>query len=270
MARGLLLVRTPLMRFLMLFALLLFASPDAADAQEFAVEGVIVPGNHTRLDTVHGAVHVWTPEGYNAETAILIVYIHGYFVEVDDAWWAHGLPEQFGAAGINALFVVPESPSGSYDRVRWESITDLELTIEGMITDKLPKGKRVAIGHSGAYRTLSNWLTDPNLDTVVMLDAGYGPHEPFIDWGRKGGNHRLISVSTMTTWWGNAVHRALGSRTIDDFATLGPKQLESLGRERLIHFHAPGLDHWQVVTCGLSATLRMLRASKLAPLASPL
>ncbi|MEO8699039.1 MAG: hypothetical protein ABI867_03315 [Kofleriaceae bacterium] len=255
------------MRSLLLLFALVFASQDAsAEAhQEFAVEGVIVPGNHTRLDTVHGAVHVWVPEGYNAETATLVVYIHGYFVEVDDAWWAHGLPEQFGAAGINALFVVPESPSGSYDRVRWESITDLALTIEDSIGEKMPKGRRVVIGHSGAYRTMANWLSDPNLDMVVMLDAGYGPHEPFIEWARKERNHRLISLSTMTTYWGNAVHRALGSRVIDDFSTLGPRTLESLSRERLVHVHAPGLDHWQVVTVGLNVTLQMLRAVKLAP-----
>jgi hypothetical protein len=66
---------------------------------------MIVPGQHVRIDTPSGAVHVWWPDGYDAATAVTIVYVHGYWVDVDDAWLQHGLPEQFGAAAVNALFL---------------------------------------------------------------------------------------------------------------------------------------------------------------------
>src|SRR5512139_3968883 len=64
-------------------------------------EGIML-GDHTRLETPRGPVHVWTPRGYSAETAMTVVYVHGYQIDVDEAWWGHGLPEQFGHASINA------------------------------------------------------------------------------------------------------------------------------------------------------------------------
>jgi hypothetical protein len=154
MAWELLPSRSPPMRYptLLAFVVLAMATPDA-DAREhtseFAVEGAIIPGNHQRLDTPHGVVHVWAPEGYRAETASLIVYVHGYFVDVDDAWWAHGLPEQFGASSINALFVAVEAPSSGYESVQWCSITELVDTIKAAVSVPMPKGQVVAIGHSG-------------------------------------------------------------------------------------------------------------------------
>src|SRR5689334_20454204 len=171
------------------FAVLVGAVSDARgeafEEGNYAVEGVIVPGTHLRLDTPNGAVHVWVPEGYKPETATLVVYVHGYYVDVDDAWWAHGLPEQFGASSINALFVAVEAPANGYESVQWCSISELVDTIRGAIAEGMPKGQVIAIGHSGAYRTLDQWLPDPILDTVVMLDAGYGDREPWLAWMKK-------------------------------------------------------------------------------------
>ena len=77
----------------------------------------IVPGEHVRLDTPSGPVHLWWPEGYDAATAVTIVYVHGYWVDVDDAWLQYGLSEQFGVAAVNALFVAPEAPVTKWDDV---------------------------------------------------------------------------------------------------------------------------------------------------------
>src|SRR5215212_11443104 len=71
-------------------------------------EGIMI-GDHARLETSRGPVHVWTPRGYAPETAITIVYVHGYQIDVDEAWWGHGLPEQFGFASINAMFIACEA-----------------------------------------------------------------------------------------------------------------------------------------------------------------
>jgi hypothetical protein len=60
---------------------------------------------HQRFLTHHGAIHVWTPEGYDADTAALLVYVHGYFANVDDAWRAYRLGDQFAESGVNAMFV---------------------------------------------------------------------------------------------------------------------------------------------------------------------
>lgn len=251
------------MRYLTLLALCAFgAAPSHAevndDSRQYAVEGVIVPGNHTRLDTPHGVVHVWAPEGYRAETASLIVYVHGYFVNVDDAWWAHGLPEQFGASSINALFIAVEAPARASQGVSWCSIAELVATVDPHISETMPKGQEViAIGHSGAYRTLEQWRTDATLDTIVMLDSGYGAHEQWVDWAKQPG-HRLITVSSDTEWWFKKLHKDLPTHSIVGF----PSRPESLQRVRLLHIKTT-LDHWQVVTTALPATLRMLRVPRL-------
>ena len=197
------------------------------------------------------------------ETATLVAYIHGYYVDVDDAWWAHGLPEQFGAAGINALFVAPESPTGNDDDVRWDSITDLALTIEGDYPVAMPKGHRVVVAHSGGFRTVLRWLADPNLDTVALLDGGYGFKTPYIEWFRCASTHRFLTVSSDAV----VVHgpRALDPlHEIDGLAKLGPHVVQMLGRERAVHVKTK-LDHWGVVTTALVPTLQMLDAVRLPP-----
>jgi hypothetical protein len=258
------------MQYLAAIAVILLGIGDARaeatfeDLRGYSIEGVIVPGNHTRLDTVHGAVHVWAPEGYDAATATLVVYIHGYYVDVDDAWWAHGLPEQFGATGINALFVVPESPTWGGDDVRWESITDLALTIEDQIEEAMPKGRKVVVAHSGGFRTVLQWL-QPDLDTVVLLDAGYGEKQPYGEWMRKAASHRLITISSATYWWSRGLAKQFvpGMTQIEGFAKLdNPRLVAMLSRERAVHVET-SLDHWQVVTTALPKALAMLRATPL-------
>jgi len=235
----------------------------AEPVEDYTIEGAIVPGNHTRLETAHGVVHVWSPDGYRPETATVVVYVHGYHVEVDDAWWAHGLPEQFGASGINALFVACEAPSNPLDFVRWSSVSELLQVVEGQLGEALPKGPVTAIGHSGAYRTLAQWLVDPRLGTLVLLDAGYGPRIPYLEWIRSSPTRRLITVASDTLAWTTVLHRYLPStRTVDGFAPWGPTQLAALQAERILHIRTD-LDHWQVVTVALPAMLRILRAPPL-------
>ena len=240
------------------------AAELAVDAMlDYAIEGAIVPGIHTRLETAHGVVHVWSPEGYKRETAAVVVYIHGYHVTVDDAWWAHGLPEQFGASGINALFIVCEAPSDPADPVRWSSTTELLRAVESGLGEPVPKGPVAAIGHSGAFRTLAQWLGDPRLGTVVLLDAGYGFKAPYLDWIRSAAHRRLITVASDTLAWTTALHRFLPStHTVDGFAPWEPTELAMLQAQRILHIRTD-LDHWQVVTVALPATLRLLRAPPL-------
>lgn len=235
------------------------AGADPLDAE---VEGPILPGNHTRIDTPRGPIHVWAPEGYRAESAALIVYVHGYHVNVDDAWWAHGLPEQFGAARGNALFVVPEAPSGPREPVHWATLADVVADLDGRIAEELPRGRVILIGHSGAYRTIEAWLGDPKLATVVLLDAGYGERTPYLEWVRRSTDHRLITVSSDTEWWCRVLHHHLPStRTVAGV----PARPEALRGQRIVHVRTQ-LDHWGVVTRALGATLRMLQVP---PVASP-
>jgi hypothetical protein len=99
------------------------------------------------------------------------------------------------------------------------------------------------------------------LETVVMLDAGYGSRDPWLAWVRRSDKHRLITVSSDTTWWCEKLHKELaGTRIVTGF----PQRPESLQRDRILHIRT-ALDHWQVVTTALPVTLRMLRVPRLAP-----
>src|SRR5690349_5160861 len=64
-----------------------FATVGALDLDPVG-EGVVI-GDHARLETPRGPVHVWTPRGYDPETAITVIYVHGYQIDVDEAWWGH-------------------------------------------------------------------------------------------------------------------------------------------------------------------------------------
>lgn len=234
---------------------------------DLAPEEWIPPGHHVRIGTTAGPIHVWTPEGYDPSTAITVVYVHGYYVDVDEAWLGHGLPEQFGAAGINAMFIACSAPGAKLDHVRWRSLSELLAMVEHELGAPLPKGRVAAIGHSGAYRTLLDWLRDRRLDTVVLLDAGYGEMAPFRDWIRARQDHRLISVGDDTIRWTTALHRWLPStRKIEAFSELADRTLlDQLQHERVVHIRS-NLGHMRVVTGGIALPilLRMLQATPLA------
>src|SRR6185503_17480091 len=90
-----------------------------------AASDVVAGGRHVRFETEHGAVHVWRPRGYDRATAGIVVYVHGYFTDVDKAWEEHALAEQFAASRQNALFIVPEAPAGKAEEVRWMKLAEL-------------------------------------------------------------------------------------------------------------------------------------------------
>jgi len=221
---------------------------------------MIVPGQHVRVDTPSGGVHVWWPDGYDAATAVTIVYVHGYWVDVDDAWLQHGLPEQFGAAAVNALFIAPEAPATNRDNVNWPSLTRLLETVGREL--KLPAGPVIAFGHSGAFRTLAEWVRDPRMDVLVMFDSGYGSMLPFRDWARASPKHRLITVGDDTIVATSYLARWLGTKLSLDIADVSdPTVRERVAKERLVHIKS-SIGHMTLVTGGsaLPSVLRLLAA----------
>jgi hypothetical protein len=142
-------------------------------------------GAHWRLQTEKGPVHVWRPRGYDAATAGTVIYVHGYYTNVDGAWVQHALAEQFAASKANALFIVPEAPSGSNEEVFWPVLADLLKEVERQLTGIKTHGPVIAAGHSGAWRTLGSWTQDNNdkkVDVFLLLDALYGMDDKFQAW----------------------------------------------------------------------------------------
>ena len=160
-------------------------------------------GEHLRLETEHGPVHLWRPAHYDQRTAGMVIYIHGYYTSVDQTWADDHLAEQFQASGRNALFIVPRAPQSNSEDVSWKSLGDLLRAIESHTTFHLPPGPLVVMGHSGAYRTMILWLRDPRVQYVILLDGLYGGQAEFRSWLRRPSRskpHRMVLVAN-DTWW---------------------------------------------------------------------
>jgi hypothetical protein len=217
-------------------------------------------GRYWRLDTARGAVHVWAPADYDAKTAATVVFVHGYWIDVDGAWTSYRLAQQFALSGINALFIAPDAPSGKRAPIAWPSLTDLVRTVSDHIDIAMPARRLVAVGHSGAYRTLALWLASPALDTVVLLDALYA-EEGLLRWMHQSSEHRLVNIVYETGRISNYLHRWLP----------GTKRVDGLPRDRLpdarILYVRTDIGHWELVNDGVALPLA-LRAIGVPPVGS--
>ncbi|MDQ3337473.1 MAG: hypothetical protein M4D80_20110 [Myxococcota bacterium] len=226
-----------------------------ADPRAVFLAELVAQGRHWRLDTDNGPVHIWVPRGYDAATAQTVVYVHGYWQDADAVWIEHRLAEQFAMSGINAMFVVPEAPRGKWDRVLWPTTQALLAAVVAGVGEPLPKGRVAVLGHSGAYRTVIQWLPESRLDTVVLLDAAYVDVMPYRDWVRGAKTRRFINVSIDTIRWSNWLHRWLPSTlTVEPF----PRELTDKMKQARILYVKSDIGHWPLVTEGV-AIPQMLR-----------
>lgn len=133
-------------------------------------------GLHQRLLTANGPVHVWCPR--DVEPELVVVYVHGYFDSVDEAFEKHGLVSQFQQSGVPALFVLVEAPTGPREQVRWKTYASLEVTLSAALERAVPT-RVLALGHSGGNRTLREWTREGRVTDYVLLDAFYGDATPW-------------------------------------------------------------------------------------------
>src|SRR5262249_53178391 len=131
-------------------------------------------GAHWRIMTEHGPVHVFRPQGYDSRAAGTLVYVHGLYTDVDAAWRDHRLADQFAAANVQALFIVPEAPMSGGENLRWTSLDELLVAVHEKTGLARPPGPVVVVGHSAAYRTIVAWLGCGRVKHVILVDALYG------------------------------------------------------------------------------------------------
>ncbi|MEZ4400353.1 MAG: hypothetical protein R3B06_10065 [Kofleriaceae bacterium] len=176
------------------------ALPDDAAPPPPTVAAVAA-GHSWTLASAAGPIYVWAPAGYHPDGAAVVVYVHGYYTDVDQAWREHRLAEQFALADVNAVFIAPEAPAGGRQAVRWPALEDLLAEVFGQIDLTRPTGEVIAMGHSGAYRTLLAWLDYPALDWVIHLDATYGEADSWQAWLTASAARHLIMVGDDTVRW---------------------------------------------------------------------
>lgn len=241
-------------------------APAPIDAPPGPIEQAVTRGQHLRIDGPHGPVHVWIPEGYRADTGATILYVHGYYDNADTAWTGHQLPAQFAASSLDAMFIVPEAPSGNRNAVNYPDLGELLRLVE----DKtgVPRGAAltVAMGHSGAFRTLETWLDEPLLDQVVMIDAMYGDEDVIVAWYKASPTHRLIMVAEDTVLGGEGILQKLPEALVIDRV---PPTYELFPPEahtaRLVYLRAQ-YGHMALVMEGIvmPAVMRLLPVERLA------
>lgn len=205
-------------------------------------------GMHVRLLTDRGPVHVYQPRGYDATTAGTLVYVHGYYTDLDGAFRRQHLAAQFGNSNVNALFISPEAPAEYTQAVKWPSLKELLETVQESGV-KLPAGSVVAMAHSGGFRTLVPWLRSGLLSTVVLLDGLYGGEDDFGAWVDDGAKeHRLLLVGSDTA---SRVERFVAGRGNVERAALPlPQAIGSIGRSSRLVYLRSQVGHMELVTEG--------------------
>jgi hypothetical protein len=144
---------------------------------------------------------VWVPPNYDRSTAGTVIYVHGYWTDADGAWRDYTLARQFRASKQNALFIVPDAPSSNEDSVKWPALKDLRKAIS-RANIKLPDGPAIVMGHSGAFRTVMQWVDHRAVAQIILLDAMYAGEsafDEFIDHGKRADQHKLIVVGADTS-----------------------------------------------------------------------
>jgi hypothetical protein len=173
---------------------------DDGEGRLEKTEDTVAGGKHFRIKTRAGSVHVWVPPNYDRATAGTVVYVHGYWTDADGAWRDYGLARQFRASRQNALFIVPDAPASNEDSVKWPALKDLRKAI-ARANIVLPNGPTIVMGHSGAFRTVMQWVDHRAVEQIILLDAMYAGEsafDQFIGTGKRADQHKLIVVGADT------------------------------------------------------------------------
>ena len=188
-------------------------------------------GTHTRWQTANGPIHTWHP-GVSVPTTV-VLYVHGYNDNADSAFVNHHLADQFASSGFDALFVVPEAPSGPGQRVLWSDLEQLLGEVARQHGVPLPQTVFV-FGHSGGNRTLKAWLASARVNRVVLLDGFYGDPKPFENWLGQNDDAQLIMIGEVTfakaEAWRSGLARSMRSRVAQRVAGCSHMQIVTAGK----------------------------------------
>jgi hypothetical protein len=148
--------------------------------------------------------------------------------------------------------------------VAWPSLGALLDSVAKV--ERLPEGRTIAVGHSGAYRTLAVWVDEPRLDTITLIDAAYGDLRVFASWLEERPDRRLIDIGDqMSRVHTDAFHELLGETfTIYGFPA---KRIPDEARRARVLYIRSNVGHMRLVTGGIAIPV-ILRAL-VAPLVAP-
>lgn len=155
----------------------------------------LLGGGHWRLPTSSGAVHVWTPAGYDVLTAGIVLFAHGYGTSADASWKQARLASQFRASRRNALFIVPDGPQRDGEPLRWPALDKLLRAVATRGCMRLPTGPVIIISHSSGFRTLASWIGDPRVHEAILLDGFHGRERALASWLAQAPGRKMLIVA---------------------------------------------------------------------------
>ncbi len=244
-------------------------SPSAAPAEPNVGQEATAGGTHWRLTTERGPVHVFRPAGFDLKTAGVLVYLHGYYTNADEAWGLHGLAEQFRQSRRNALFVVPEAPVHNLEKVRWDDVAALLQAVGSMTRQPVPAGPLSLMGHSGGFRTILGWLAHPRVEQVILLDGLYNNEADFLAWlkadPRPPSGRRMVVVGFETMERTEAFLLNFPEALVRDGIPPAPAGFRRREREAKVLYVRSQYDHMGLVTEGRAIPV-LLRLAPFRPL----
>ncbi len=205
-------------------------------------------GTHFRVETPRGPVHVFRPPGYHRATAGVVIYVHGYYVNVDQAWHEHGLGEQFAASRRNALFIVPEAPQSGTENSPWTRLSTLVARACRGARLQVPPGPWVVVGHSAAYRTIVRWLKEPEIRHVVLVDALYGNEASFRRWLDGTRAHKMTMIVKGTTKWAEPFAASLPYTVRAPRVPAELGELSPAARSAKLLYLSSQIGHFELIT----------------------
>jgi hypothetical protein len=169
------------------------------------------PFPHKSRDYTDSTVAIFIPRDYRAgEVVNYVVHFHGHKNNVAHVLEQYKLIEQFAAAKVNAILLVPQGPKDAADSGggKMEDPGGFGRLINE-ITRYLRSEKKIraaTIGrvvlsaHSGGYyvaaRVLYHGGLGREISDVLLLDATYGELATFANWAHNNHDTRLVSLYT--------------------------------------------------------------------------
>jgi hypothetical protein len=211
------------------------------------------------------SVVIFIPKVFNSSNGInFVVYVHGWYNNIDSACKQFNLIEQFAASKLNAVFVFPEGPKNAPDSYagKLEDKDGLKNLLEDAVkflfsNDKIKStriDKIILAGHSGAYRAIAFSLMHGGLtrhiSDVILFDVLYAQTDLFFHWIDKF-DGRLIDIYTDNGGTKNETENLMKNLEVDKIPYLHTDEskldMSDLKNNRIIFIHTD-LQHNEVIS----------------------